>query len=215
MPQWLPSQTRHLQRSDEPTSTTEHRVKCWCFTINNQTPEGFDKICDVLTEDNCEFAVVRNEIGENGTRHLQGFVNMRTKHRMSMMKRWLSPRGHYKAALGSDLQNDKYCFKGGDIYLRIGTSSVKCARNDWKRAIESVKTTSRNLKAIAKACLSAFIRNGHGLRDYINVMQFRKPCDFKTSVMVLVGSPGCGKSTTCAAVAHTSEICQEKLFFLL
>lgn len=139
---------------------------------------------------------------------------MRTKRRMSTMKRWLSPCGHFKAALGSDLQNE-YCSKGGDIYICIGTPSVECARNDLKRAIEIAKTTSGNLKAIAEASPCAFICYGRGLRDYINVMQFRKPRDFKTSVMVLVGPPGCGKSTTCAAVAHTSEICQKKLFFLL
>lgn len=109
------------------------------------------------------------------------------------MKRWLSGRAHFDVAKGTDLQNDEYCSKEGDIYLRIREPSRERARNDLQRAIGVAKASSGSLRAVAEACPATYILYGRGLRYYVNVIQFRKPSDFKTSVMVLVGDPGCGK----------------------
>lgn len=62
------------------------------------------------------------------------------------------------------------------------------------KAIKVAKSSGGSLKAVATSCPTTFVRYGRGLRDYVNIMQFVKPRDFKTSVMVLVGPPGCGKS---------------------
>ncbi|KAL0152209.1 hypothetical protein M9458_051932 [Cirrhinus mrigala] len=103
-------------------------------------------------------------------------------------------RANFEAARGTDLQTDEYCFKGNDIYLRTGKPSVECSRNDLQPAIDVARSSSGSLRAVAEACPATFLRYGRGIRDYVNVMQFRKPRDYKTQVMVLVGPPGCGKS---------------------
>lgn len=38
--------------------------KRWCFTVNNYTDEDVKKICEFLTADNCQYAIVGEEIGE-------------------------------------------------------------------------------------------------------------------------------------------------------
>lgn len=89
--------TRHLETSDQSGVRRENPVKRWCFTINNPRDEDMRHIREMLTEVNCDFAIVGREVGENGTPHLQGFVNMKVKRR-------LTPRNHFESARGSDLQ---------------------------------------------------------------------------------------------------------------
>lgn len=202
--------TKHLNRpapvrpnSTPPSGTRastsrELPMKRWCFTLNNPTPEELTHIRSVLNQENCDFAVVGNEVGASGTRHLQGFVNMKVKRRLTTMKNWLSERAHFEVARGTDQQNDEYCIKGGDTYLRIGEPVRRGQRSDLQAVVDVAKSTSGSLKAVAEECPLAFIRYGRGIRDYVNVMQFRAPRDFKTRVTVLVGRPGCGKSRMAA-----------------
>jgi len=44
------------------------RLRRFCFTLNNWTEEEWD----ALTEFQCTWMVMGKEVGENGTRHLQG-----------------------------------------------------------------------------------------------------------------------------------------------
>lgn len=110
------------------------------------------------------------------------------------MKNWLSARAHFEVARGSDAQNEEYCSKSGDIYLCIGDPVRERQRNDLFKATEVAKASAGSMRAVAEACPTTFICYGGGLRDYVNVMQFRSLRDFKTKVFVFVGGPGCGKS---------------------
>ncbi|AEB60990.1 replication associated protein [Barbel circovirus] len=195
------SKTRHLQNPRQDGPRREQPVKRWCFTLNNPTAEERRHIQQIITADSVDFAVIGNEIGDSGTPHLQGFLNMKTKRRLGTMKKWFNARAQYEAAKGTDLQNDEYCTKGGDTYLRIGEPGKERCRNDLQKAIDVVKRSSGSMRAVAEACPATFIRYGRGLRDYANVMQYRKPRDFKTEVKVYVGDPGCSKSR------KASELC--------
>jgi hypothetical protein len=189
-PRSEPSQGEARPRKSKKQSNP---VKRWCFTLNNPTEQELAHVKDVLTEQNCEFAVVGKEKGAQGTFHLQGFVNLKVKRRLNGMKDWLSPRAHFEQAKGNDTQNDEYCSKEGDIHLRIGEPGSQGKRSDLKTAVELLHTTKGNLKMVAEACPATFIRYGRGLRDYWLTVG-AKPRDYKTSVFVLVGPPGCGKS---------------------
>lgn len=81
------------------------------------------------------------------------------------MKNWLSPRAHFEPARGTDLQNDEYCSKGGDVYLRIGEPGRERRRNDLLRAVDVAKSSGGSMRAVAEACPQAFIRYGRGLRE--------------------------------------------------
>lgn len=198
------SKTRHLENPRQGTSRAEYPVKRWCFTVNNPPADELHHVKEVITAETVTFTVVGREVGESGTPHLQGFVNLKTKRRLSTMKKWLSPRAHFEAAKGTDVQNDDYCSKEGDIYLRICEPSRERSRSDLSKAIDVAKTSSGSLRLVVEACPLTFVRYGRGLRDYINVMQFVKPYDFKMSVMVLVGDPGCGKSR------YVADVCKDQ-----
>lgn len=188
MPKAL-SKTRHLEAPRQNASGREQPVKQWCFTLNNPTADELRHIKEVVSADSVDFAVIRQEVGDRGMPHLQGFLNMKTKRRLNTMKNWLSSRAHYEVARGTDLQNDEYCSKEGNVYLRIGEPVRERQWSDLQKAIEVAKKSSGSLKAVAEACPSTFIRYGRGIRDFVNVMQFRPPRDFKTKVFVFVGHP--------------------------
>lgn len=143
-----------------------------------------------LTSELCEFAIVGREKGENGTPHLQGFVNWKTKVRMAtMLARF--PRAHLEFATGTDVQNQTYCSKENDIYLAIGEPSVQGKRNDLLAAVATLHEVNGDFKEVARAHPCTYIRNGRGLR-----MVGATPRTFKT--IVLIGSSGCGKSRAAA-----------------
>lgn len=62
-----------------------------------------------------------------------------------------------------------------------------------------MKYTSGNMKAVAAAHASVFIKYHRGLVAWATAMELSPPRHFKTDVTVLVGPPGCGKSR------HASE----------
>jgi len=88
-------------------------AKRWCFTINNYTEVEYEYVWRAL-EDNCEYAVVGREVGEQGTKHLQGFGMFRIRSSLQTVKLLLHSRAHLEVARGTPRQNRVYCTKGGE-----------------------------------------------------------------------------------------------------
>lgn len=74
--------------------------KSWLFTINNPTeplvsPQRFFETLG------SKFLVYQLEIGEEGTRHLQGYAHWSGKKRGSTVKRLLGGRAHVEIRRGT------------------------------------------------------------------------------------------------------------------
>lgn len=104
-------------------------AKRWTVTINNYTDDDEEQIKSFCTERNCEYAIFGKETGEKGTRHLQGFVHLHRKVRISTVKKNICKTGHYEMARGTDEQNKLYCSKDGDLLLEVGTPAAKPGTN--------------------------------------------------------------------------------------
>lgn len=81
----------------------------WCFTLNNYTAEDEQKLSEVQ----CRYIKYGREVGESGTPHLQGFIIMERKSRLSAMKK-VHEKCHWEAMKGSVKDNDRYCEKEGN-----------------------------------------------------------------------------------------------------
>jgi len=92
--------------------------KRWCFTINNPTPEDYASL--PLLEPIISYLVYSDEVGEEGTPHIQGFVVFKTNHRLTAVKRHL-PRAHVEAARSSSFVCAEYCKKDGLNIVELGT----------------------------------------------------------------------------------------------
>lgn len=83
--------------------------KKWCFTFNNYCKEQVVALVGSLGSDKSSIYIFQEEIGEEGTPHLQGFVQFGSKRRPI---EYVKIEGiHWEKAKGSLLQNVEYCSK--------------------------------------------------------------------------------------------------------
>lgn len=105
-----------------------------CFTINNYTEED----CKRLDEIECKYIVYGREIGEQGTPHLQGYVELNNQLRIGGVKLLLGTRAHIESRKGSAEQADEYCKKDGK-YVSRGNRSSQGRRTDLEQLVQMVK----------------------------------------------------------------------------
>lgn len=135
-----------------------------CFTINNydqDTLDGFERFFD--EDKNIVFGVVGQEIGENGTPHLQGFVHYNVDRKKGGVKFWkdLLPGGdksHLENARGTDADSEEYCSKEG-VFIKVGTPQETTDR--WMLIYETAKT---DLQAALAIDPEISIRHYHQLK---------------------------------------------------
>jgi hypothetical protein len=78
--------------SPTPKQPTQH--KYWCFTLNNYQIEQIEHIEQVLKHESCWY-VFQEEVGAEGTPHLQGTVCLKQRQRMTELKS-LDPKIHWE-----------------------------------------------------------------------------------------------------------------------
>jgi hypothetical protein len=112
----------------------------WCFTYNNynEEDEELENFNDFLKMD-CKLAIVGKEKAPTtGTKHLQGYVELYYRQRLTALKK-INNKIHWEQAKGDRIQNYNYCTKEGDIYFKKGTTEWqrKKAQDDkWGEAME-------------------------------------------------------------------------------
>lgn len=86
-------------------------AKNWIFTINNYSDVEVLKVGELGTSNEIHYLVYQLERGENGTDHVQGYVQLKKRKTLATMKRLLGDRTHLEMAKGSPGQNRDYCTK--------------------------------------------------------------------------------------------------------
>ncbi|KAH7821973.1 uncharacterized protein MONOS_1166c6 [Monocercomonoides exilis] len=109
------------------------RSRCWCFTINNYTPDEYQHVTNI----ECEYLVVGKEKGALGTDHLQGYIYFKNQRRFNAVKTLISNRCHLETAIGTPEQNRTYCTKEGD-YFEKGTLPKQGKRSDLEEAADLI-----------------------------------------------------------------------------
>lgn len=84
--------------------------RSWCYTINNFTEEDRNGLRALK----CSYNVFGYERGDEGTPHLQGYVQLATQKTLSAMKK-IMPRAHLEIRKGTIDQAVDYCKKEGDF----------------------------------------------------------------------------------------------------
>ncbi len=90
-------------------------AKRWCLTWNNYDKDWFKKIVPIVP--GFEGYIFGLEIGESGTKHIQGYIEFKKKCRPMGM---LPKEVHWEKCKGNRMQNIEYCSKDGDY---------KCSKN--------------------------------------------------------------------------------------
>lgn len=164
------------------------RSRNWCYTLNNYTVAESIGVSELESV----YHVRGYELGENGTPHIQGFIQLESPKALTAMKK-LIPRAHLEIMNGTAQQASDYCKKEGD-FMESGTLVQQGQRNDLKHAIQLIRGGTDG-RTVADQCPEVFVRYGRGLRDLM--LQLTDPYSH-TDVrgMWFVGRPGTGKSRT-------------------
>ena len=93
----------------------------YCFTINNYSNADENLLKDLPYK----YLVYGREVGENGTPHLQGYVEFHSKRHFSAVKK-LHTTAHWEVRKGTAQQAAEYCKKDNDFF-EDGTISMSQA----------------------------------------------------------------------------------------
>lgn len=168
------------------------QTKYVCFTINNYDETDCTTLSNVVSRGEATYIVFGKETGESGTRHLQGYIELPRKLRLSSVKRILGRRAHVESRLGTSKQAADYCKKDGD-FLEFGDISIPAQgrRSDLSKVSEALKLGKRAAD-ICEEFPETFIRYHKGIIAMQNALV--KPRCEKPTVFLLTGEPGIGKS---------------------
>ena len=106
------------------------------MVLNNWTNDELNSISSICSK-YCKYAIIEKEIGENGTPHLQGYFELKTKARPSSI--FNNKRIHFEKARDSREVNDKYCGKDHDIVVSIGRPKpikIISTLYDWQKTLK-------------------------------------------------------------------------------
>jgi len=192
---WLYSITSHFVQGHfvQPCFLTlvMSRAKRWCFTLNN-----YASLLDPALWEKVSYLVYQEEIGESGTTHLQGYIEFSDPRTLATVRALDGLAGaHFEVAKGSPEQNQNYCRKEegriGGPYEFGELSKGQGARNDLVVVRDAIRRGA-TVGDLYEEHFAPFVRYE---RAFLNFKRFcQVPRNFKTFVILLVGTPGTGKT---------------------
>lgn len=132
------------------------RSRGWCFTLNNYSDK--DEISIKTIE--CKYLIVGHEVGEGGTKHLQGYIEFENPQRLGGLKKLLE-KAHWEARRGTPAEAAQYCKKEGNWHEK-GELPKQGRRSDLEEAAALVQTGAPWAE-IAQAHPATYVRYHRGL----------------------------------------------------
>jgi len=121
----------HREGSD-PQSTD------WCFTINNPEKKSIKALKQLRINPDVQYLVFQGEKGANGTPHIQGFLQLKKKKRMRIVKEMLGGnahlefrRGTVKQAMDYPKKDKSYC---PEVHERVEHGEANMRDKQGKRS---------------------------------------------------------------------------------
>lgn len=167
-------------------------AKYWVFTLNNYTLEDKENLNKLVNEKKVAFIGYGEEIGESGTPHLQGHLELQKRVRLSTLKRLLGQRFHLEVRKGSFEQADDYCQKDG-VYTSLGdrVSKGKGYRSDLNE-LRLALVDGMPLQEISNEFFSTYIRYRRSIVAFKNLNAQQRT--WQSSVIIYWGKTGTGKT---------------------
>jgi len=116
------------------------RYRRWCFTLNNPV-DGVDYFNKIKDAEHIRRFVYGVEVGESGTKHLQGYIEFTAVRRIAPLK-IMFPTAHWESAKGNYKQNYVYCTKENN----------SCEYGDWSGAANTI-TKNKNKRELVTRLL--------------------------------------------------------------
>lgn len=168
------------------------RSKRWCVTLNNYTEEEEAMLQSLVSGKFVSFVVYGREVGQEGTPHLQMYLETSGKMSLSSMKKipGLS-RAHLEKANGSLEQNRAYCTKEDREPFVEGIPMKQGKRSDLVE-IQDLLDSGVTCDEIADSHFSKWVVYRKSFIAY--AARSIPDRSWKTHVSVLWGTTGTGKT---------------------
>ncbi len=136
--------------------------KHWCFTVNNYNSEDIIKIIGSIGSSGLDYGcspkyIFQEETGENGTPHLQGYVNFDRKVRANCVFKWPRAKRIHWEKCRSPKHAINYCRKEqsrtGDVYSNIAFPETLCiidrdSLRTWQKRVVAIVEGPRDPRKI-------------------------------------------------------------------
>lgn len=171
--------------------------KYWCFTLNNYNENEETAIASTFTDPEEDpllvYVVYGRETGENGTRHLQGYLELSKRQRLTGVRRLPGlQRAHFEPRRGSASQAIAYCRKDGEVVTFGERVPIEQGRRNDLQALKETLDSGVALSTVADEHFGSFLRYEKSIRSYSNL---RRPSrTWKTEIVVYWGPTGTGKT---------------------
>lgn len=179
---------------DAPLTSANAQSRAWVFTLNNHSS------VDVPRTIECKYCIWQEEQGEQGTKHLQGYVYFGGSKRLSTLKKIL-PTAHWEIRRGTHEQAKEYCSKedsrisGPYEFGEEPVTTGQGSRSDLvslKRSLDQGSTDQQ----IWEEHFPTMVKYYKGVNEYKRVKQMADARSEKTVCIVLFGGTGSGKTYT-------------------
>lgn len=160
--------------------------KFWCFTWNNYPEDWFEYFRDI----EYTFIVGGHEIGEQGTPHIQGYIEFMSNWKLNRLK-CINKKIRWARRNGTAVQAAEYCIKEDGSHVWIGDISnpVQGKRNDIVLTRERLRAGGNMRDVINEATSMQSIRFAQEYLKY-----FESPRNWKTKIYWYYGRTGSGKT---------------------
>lgn len=154
----------------------------YCITINNWREKDIDNLKNL----DYQYVIIGKEVGENGTPHLQIYLQLKNTMRFETLVKKLEKRSHIERPISSPDNNILYCKKDGN-FIELGTPKNQGHRSDLDEI--------RNLAVDGGMRLVSTIGNIQQIKVAEKFLTYNERIrDFKPKVIWIYGSSGSGKS---------------------
>lgn len=167
-------------------------AKHWVFTINNYKDEDVQLLRNVSEREGVVYLVFGREKGEQGTPHLQGYLQHSSRRSLAYNKRDVHAAAHWEIARGTPTEASNYCKKDGDFEEFGEMAKGQGTRNDLSEVVALIKQGASKRK-IAETHPAAVIRYGRGI-DALRICQKPPKRMEPPQIQVHWGESGLGKT---------------------
>lgn len=160
--------------------------RSWCYTLNNYTDQDISQFDAFLcTRHRCAL-----EVGESGTKHMQGMITFTKAYKLSGLKK-LSPNCHWEICKCFDMALN-YCTKGKIIIEKDNRQRGR--RNDIHKVTEEI-VKGEKVSTLALEYPVEYVKYYRGFEKLQFIVDKKNAKFEKCQVTVIHGPTRTGKTT--------------------